>query len=309
MAHILDMNIRKVDLGSLVALDRLLAERSLSRVARDVGLSQPAMSHMLARIRRIFNDPLLVRDGSAMVLTAEGVELKARLEVALPELLALFSPTRFVPMESRTTFKLAITDHAGQVLLPRLLGELREQAPHVQISISVIPNRQTDLEELDRGQFDLRVGWLRSLPPHWHRRKLMTDSIVLIGAIDHPDLVEPLTIERFVALDHVALQSDRPIYPNLIDSYLSSKQLHRNVVAHVSHFSLVPSIIASTRMVAMLPRRLAEEQARLGQIQIVKPPLEFPDNDLSMAWHPRIHVAVEYVWLRKLIATFCKAPL
>lgn len=299
MSDILDANIRKVDIGTLIALQKLLVQRNLSLVAREVGLSQPALSHILARLRRIFDDPLLVRDAGRFVLTARGEALCQRLENSLPAVIDLFHEGEFEPARSSMLFKLGFTDHAGQVLLPMLLDAILAHAPNIRTSIAIIPNRQTDLAELDAGRYDLRIGWLRSLPPHWHRRKLLDDRIVLICARDNPDVAEPLTVERFAALHHVALESDRPIYPNLIDSYLTEKGLERKVVVRLSHFALAPTIVAKSRMVAMFPERLALSFG--DAIRIVNPPLDFPDNDLSMAWHPRVHTAVEHVWLRKLI--------
>ena len=299
MTDILATNIRKIDLGTLTALQKLLVTRNVSRVAREVGLSQPALSHILARLRRIFSDPLLVREAGGLVLTAQGEALSARLEQVLPALLEVFHEERFVPTSSTALFKLAITDHAGQVLLPVMLSAMLKQAPNVRTSIAVIPNRQTDLSELDMGRYDLRIGWLRSLPPQWHRRKLMDDRIVLICAKNNKKVGKSVSIEQFVTLDHVGLESDRPIYPNLIDSYLAERGLERRVVLRISHFSLAPSIVLNTSMVAMCPERLARSFG--DAVRIVRPPFDFPDNDLSMAWHPRVHSAAEHKWLRKLI--------
>lgn len=307
MSDILTANMRKLDVGTLIALRRLLTDRNLSRVAREVGLSQPAMSHTLARLRQIFGDPLLVRDGASFVLTAEGEALRLRLDAALPVLVQVFQNGEFDPAQSRMLFKIGITDHAGQVLLPGVLNELRVHAPLTRTTIAIIPNRQTDLPDLDAGRYDLRLGWLRSLPPNWHRRKILDDRIVLIAAKDHPTLREPLTIESFMGLDHIGLESERPIYPNLIDSYLEKLGMTRHVAARVSHFSIVPALVARTNMVAMFPERLARSLD--APIQILKPPFDFPDHDLSMAWHPRVHTAAEHIWLRNLIVRSSKAPL
>ncbi|RYE03794.1 MAG: LysR family transcriptional regulator [Sphingomonadales bacterium] len=305
MLDILTANVRKLDIGTLVALQKLLTERNLSRVAREMGLSQPAMSHTLARLRRIFDDPLLVRDGGGLALTAQGEALRLRLDSALPAMVDLFREGEFDPERSSAVFKLAITDHAGQVLLPDIATALRERAPHMRLIVAVIPNRQTDLADLDAGQYDLRIGWLRSLPGAWHRRKLLDDRIVVIGAKDHPDLEGKLTLERFIELDHIGLESERPIYPNLIDSYLATKGLERHVAMRISHFSIVPTIVARTRMVAMFPERLAKTFH--GAIKIVDSPIDFPSHDLSLAWHPRIHTSRESIWLRSLIVECARA--
>jgi len=304
MSNIHSANIRKLDIGSLIALRRLLDEGNLSKVAREIGLSQPALSHLLARLRVALGDQLLVREGKGLTPTPRGAELRDRLHALLPQIETLFADEQFDPASSDMLFKIALTDHAGEVLLARLLDAQLAEAPHVKATIAVIPNRQTDLAALDEGEYDLRIGWLRSLPPHWHRRKLLEDRIVLIAARGNSAVSDDMSIDEFARLSHVALESERPIYPNMIDSFLMGKGLARNVVVRVSHFSLAPSIVASSALVAMFPERLAR---RFGDsIRIVQPPFDFPNPNLSMAWHPRTHEAQGHRWLRKLVVETCR---
>lgn len=304
MASILNANIRKLDIGTLIALQRLLDEGNLSKVAREIGLSQPALSHVLARLRNALGDPLLVREGGGLTPTPRGVELRDRLHQLMPQMEAVFAADGFDPAQSDMLFKIALTDHAGEVLLARLLDAQLSQAPRVKTTIAVIPNRQTDLAALDEGHYDLRIGWLRSLPPQWHRRKLLEDRIVLIAARDNDAVLPALSVAQFAQLGHVALESERPIYPNMIDSFLAEHNLERNVIVRVSHFSLAPSIVASSKLVAMFPERLAR---RFGDsIRIVDPPLPFPNPNLSMAWHPRTHDSLAHRWLRGLVVSTCQ---
>jgi DNA-binding transcriptional LysR family regulator len=288
----------------LRALHLLLEQRSLSSVAREIGMSQPALSHALARMREMFDDQLLVRERNTMVPTARALQIQEQLRAIMPDLQRLFSDRTFDPAESRQIFKLAITDHAGQVLIPEFLRRLTSLAPHVEARISLIPNRQTDVVELDQGQFDTRVGWLRSLPPNWLKRKLCDDSIVVIGATDNPVFAPDaggLTEEHFQTLSWVALEAERPIYPNMIDSVLAERGAGRNIVARVSHFSIVPFIVSRSQMVAMFPHRLARKFAERGVIAMAKPPIAFADSNLSVAWHPRVDRDPGHAWIRKLL--------
>lgn len=288
----------------LTALHLLLEHRNLSAVARSIGMSQPALSHALARMRVIFDDELLVRERNSLVPTARALRIQEQLRSIVPEMRQLFSEQHFDPAESRETFKIAITDHAGQVLIPEFLRRLTKQAPHVVTRITIIPNRQTDLVSLDQGQFDTRIGWLRSLPPHWRKRKLCHDRIVIIGAADNPALADfgkGLTVDTFIDLPWVALESDRPIYRNIVDSLLAERGRQRKIVARVSHFSIVPFLVSRSDLVAMFPLRLAREFAAQGLIAIAAPPMEFPDNDLSLAWHPRVHGDPGHLWIRRLL--------
>lgn len=290
----------------LRALYLLLEQRNLSAVAREIGMSQPALSHALARMREIFEDPLLVRERNTLVPTARGEQIREQLRGIIPELQSLFSGQDFAPLESRQTFKIAITDHAGQVLIPEFVRRLHEQAPNVEIRISLIPNRETDLAALDDGQFDTRVGWLRSLPPQWRKRKLCDDQIVIIGAVDNDLLADNgahLTVEHFTTLPWLALDADRPIYPNMIDSFLFEQGLERTIMGRVTHFSIVPFIVSKSKLVAMFPLRLARKFAERGIIAIARPPIDFPDSNLSLAWHPRVHADPAHQWVRKLLVS------
>src|SRR5689334_3887889 len=138
MSPIQDSHMRRMDLGMLRALHLLLEQRNLSAVAREIGMSQPALSHALARMRQIFDDQLLVRERNLLVPTARALQLQEQLRVIVPELQHLFSDQEFVPAESTQTFKIALTDHAGQVIIPEFVRRLNEQAPNVTFRISLI---------------------------------------------------------------------------------------------------------------------------------------------------------------------------
>lgn len=312
MTAIQDVHIRKLDIGMLWALYMLLEKKSISGVAREIGLSQPALSHSLGKMREIFNDPLLIREGNQLVLTPCAVSLRDKLEDLMPSVQNLFDPLEFDPSTSKQNLKIAITDHAGQVLLPEVLRRLAKLAPEMETTISIIPNRQTDLADLDEGRFDTRVGWLKTLPANWRKRKLCDERIVLVCAPDNEQLAKKtgkLSPKEFVDLRHVALDSDRPIYPNIVDSLLAKQGLKRKVVARVSHFAIVPYIIANSDLCAIFPERLAQTYADQGLVKVVDLAMEFPDSEISMAWHPRVHYDPAHMWLRKVIVETTKDML
>lgn len=310
MTSIHDVHIKKLDIGMLWALYMLLEKRSISGVAREIGLSQPALSHALGKMREIFNDPLLIREGNQLVLTPCAVSLRDKLEDLMPSVQNLFDPLEFDPSTSRQKLKLALTDHAGQILLPDVLRRLTEIAPEMETTISIIPNRQTDLAELDEGRFDTRIGWLKALPANWRKRKLCDERIVLVCAPDNARLARKkgkVSLEEFVNLRHVALESDKPIYPNIVDTLLAKKGLSRKVITRVSHFAIVPYIIAKTNLCAIFPGRLARAYAEQGLVRIVEMDMSFPDSEISMAWHPRVHFDPAHIWLRKVIVETTKS--
>lgn len=301
MSDIHKLNIAKLDVGMIAALEVLLSERSVSKAARRVGLSQPAMSNALARMRVAFDDQLLVRGNSGMMLTPRAEILLRQLSEVMPQLVALGRAADFDPARTRTSFRIAMTDHAGMVLMPEVLRRLHSEAPHVQTHTSTISSRQSDAEAADSERFDLRLGWLKNLPAHWHQRQLLNEELVVIGSASNPALKRKLSVEAYLRLDHVALATSGPLFQNLTDQALAVSGLNRNIVARTSHFAILPFIVSRSNLVAMFPKRLAEMFRDLADLRIVRSPYPFKDFNLSMAWHPRVHHDVEHRWLRQLV--------
>lgn len=286
----------------LSALEVLLTERSVSRAARRMGLSQPAMSNALARMRIAFDDPLMERSREGLVLTPRAESLLAQLKVLVPQLDLLGRPDGFAPSEATTVFHIAITDHASLLLMPDVLEQVHQEAPRVRLITSTLRSRQSEGDELEAGGFDLRVGWMKTLPPHWRSRKLMDERLVVIGRRSNPALQGPLTLERFLELDHLALAADRPMFQNIVDSTLARQGLERRITASISHFTLLPFLIAKSSAIAMFPERLAQAFSRLTDIVVLEPPIAFDPFNISMAWHPRVQQDAAHRWLRRIFA-------
>ncbi len=308
MSTIHKANISKLDIGTLMALEVLLSQCSVSKAARSVSLTQPAMSNTLARMRIAFDDPLLARSGNGMVRTALGDILLAQLRQILPDLRNLGAATvAFDPETSDAVFRIAITDHAGLILLPDVLQRVHEQAPLIRTHTSTLSSRQTEMSDQEAEQYDLRVGWLRDLPPHWHSTMLLKEELVVIGSKSNAALKEQLELDDFLRLRHIGLASSRPQFQNLIDQTLAKMNLRRNLVSTISQFTMVPFIVARSNLVAMFPRRLASAYLSLVDIKISSPPFPFEQFSVSMAWHERVHHDPGHKWLRALIVACAKA--
>ncbi|MDF7776440.1 LysR family transcriptional regulator [Sphingomonas sp. AOB5] len=301
MSHIHGSPLSKLDLGMIVALEIMLRERSVSKAARSVGLSQPAMSNALARMRDIFGDALLVRSEGGMVLTERGERLLHQLAPLVAELETLADPSSFDAAESTATFRLAATDHAGATVMPDVFRAVAAEAPGVKLHALTMPSREIDLHDAEAGQVDLRLGWIRALPANWYSRTLFDEELVLIGARDNPALAAPLDMEQFLALPHIALATDRPMFQNLTDQALAAAGHSRNIVGMVSHFAMAPFIVARSGNVAMFPKRLAEFYRPWAELKIVDSPFAFEHFSVSIAWHPRVHNDPGHKWLRALI--------
>ena len=302
MSNIHKSNIAKLDIGMISALEVLLRERSVGKAAMHAGLSQPAMSNALARMRAAFEDPLLVRGRKGMILTEHGVALLAQLTEILPRLDVLGRTARFDPTTSGLTFMLAATDHACMVVLPEILKRFSAEAPAATLKTTTVLSRHVDMTRLETTGFDLRIGWLENLPPDWHARTLFEEELVVIRRVDLSRRRQtPMDLRAFLSLKHVVLAPDQRSVRNLAEDALSSKGLKRTIGAFVSSFNAMPFIVAESDMIAVLPRRVAEKFKFLSTIQILPSPFRFQAFETSLAWHPRVHHDSASQWLRSLI--------
>lgn len=295
------VNIDRLELGSLGALEALLRERSVSRAAQRVGVSQPAMSHMLARLRRAFDDPLLVRGRKGFALTAYGARLLSQVEHLTPEVERLGRDERFSPADSRAMFRIACTDHAAMVLLPGIEAAFSEAAPDATLKVLSVHSRRVDLEHLEAAHFDVLVGYFESLPANWHVKPLFEEHLVVIAGARNSFDAKGLDLETFLAAKHIVLAADERTTHNRADQSLAARGHRRNVRMFVSNFSATPFIVADSDMIALVPSTLARRFARLSAIRVLEAPIEFPKFSISMTWHPRAHRDPASRWIRQLI--------
>jgi|SRR5690606_1760557 len=294
-------NIAKLELRALFALEALLRDRSVSKAAQRIGLSQPAMSHMLARLRRTFGDDLLVRGRDGFVLTEHGQRLLAHVTHLAPQIELLGRADQFVPGESDTTFRLACTDHAAGVLLPPLQRMLAESAPRATLKVLSVHSRRLDMNHLEATRFDLLVGWFQVLPADWHVRKLLEERLVVISGANNKAIGDELDVDTFLSLKHVVLSPDERTAQNMAEMTLAAHGLQRKIGALVSNFSATPFVVLESPLIAMVPAALAARYAGLPGLRVHEPPLKFPPFAVSMAWHPRVHDEPGHRWLRSII--------
>ena len=294
------MDIRGLNLNLLVVLDALLAERHVSRAARRLGLSQPAVSNALAQLRDVFADPLLVRGRPGMVPTPRALALAAPLHTALAGLAATLSAPAFDPATADRTFVIAVTDFVEFVLMPRLLARISREAPGVRIQLPAWPYHRVP-PGLEAGELDLMVGFYSRLPAGHHDERLLPDEFVVIVRGDHPRVGKRLTLKTYASLMHV-LVSTETSGPGVVDEALARLGLSRTVALRISHFLMVPAIVAATDFVAAVSRRVAAEFAGPLRLRVFELPLEVPRGTVGQVWHERTHDSAAHAWLRKLIA-------
>lgn|SRR5262245_13968511 len=290
------MDLRDVDLNLLVTLDTLLGERSVSRAARRLKRSQPAVSAALARLRDLLNDRLLVRRGSGMVPTPYGKSLEAPLRSVLSELARTLEPTSFDPSASTQIFRIATTDYASFTLFPAFMRRLRSVAPNVRIELWPLDERVSD--RLSDRELDLAVADDWSIRHLSDRETLYSERFVCVVRRDHPRIRRSL--ERFLAEKHVLVSARGRVAGN-VDGVLELIGRQRDVVLTLPHFLAVPAIIAETDLVVTLAERVARRLSDSASLRVMQPPFAVPGFDVAMAWNPITENDPAVDWMRREI--------
>jgi DNA-binding transcriptional LysR family regulator len=290
------------DLNLLVVFDVLLAERSVTRAAKRLGVSQPAVSNALARLRAALADPLLVRTAEGMVPTSRALALQRQFGDALERIGgALEDAGDFDPRTARRTFVIAATDYVQFVLLASVVDAIRRDAPGLVVQV-VAPVKHFPWHELGAGSVDLVVGGsrIRDIPKGLHRRWIFRDEVVCILRAGHPHADEPFTLERYLDLDHVEALPVGAV--GLADEVLASLGHERRLVLTVPNFLAAPFVVAQTDCCFTLARRIAEPLAEVLPLRVYELPFEMPGVTIGAFWHERVHDDPAHRWLRRLVS-------
>ncbi len=294
------VELRDVDLNLFVVFRHMLATGKVSETAKALGLTQPAVSNALARLRRALDDELFVRTSQGMAPTPLAKQLADPVSVALEALYgALNRDTGFDPASSRQNFTIAMSDIGEIYFLPDLMEALAVEAPGV--TISTIRNTAVDLRhELEAGHVDLAVGLLPDLQAGFYQRHLFHQRYVGLfrrgHALDRPDL----TVEDYMDADHVQVSSPDTGHGR-IDHMLERHGVRRRIQLRVPHFVAVGHILHTTNLVATVPETLARRSVEPFGLVWRPLPVPLPEIDIGMFWHALYHRDDASRWLRDLL--------
>jgi DNA-binding transcriptional LysR family regulator len=293
-------SLAAVDLNLIVALHALLEEGSVTGAARRVGLSQPAMSHALSRLREHFGDPLLIRSGRGMTATPRGRALLEQVRPMVRQLEGLMAPPAPSPTELSTSIRLAADDYIGCTLLPRLIARLQREAPGIQLDVVPrgAPGRKAMVR---RGTVDLAIGHFSGAGMDLSASVLAEESWVCVLRAGHPALGQPLTPAVFAALPH-AIVSPTGGRRGVVDRVLAEQELSRAVTVALPHFIAALSVVAASDHILTTPRGIALMFADSLGLVSLPPPVALPDFTLSMLWHARTEHDPAQRWLRQCVA-------
>ncbi|HTN91216.1 MAG TPA: LysR family transcriptional regulator [Sorangium sp.] len=293
------MRLQSVDTHLVVALHALLQEKSVTRAARRVGVTQPSMSHALSRLRAHFEDPLLVQVGRQMTLSERARDLVPRAAEAVERLEQVFCPVeRFDPRRSRRTFRLAATDNLELLVLPPLIRLLAVEAPHVDLRCRSIPADFAEL--LRRGELDAKLGRGGPVPDGCRSTLLAAEEIVCVMRRGHPASRRALTAARYAACEHLMVSPHGEDH-NVIDGELAERGLRRRVALTVSHFLVAPFILAGSDLLLTVSGRVAETLARKLDLVVRPCPVGTRSYTLTLVWPERAEGDEGHRWLRAAI--------
>jgi DNA-binding transcriptional LysR family regulator len=298
------VNLRHVDLNLLTVLDALLAQRSVTRAAMELGMSQPAVSRALARLRTVFKDPLLVDGVGGYILSARASDLVPSLRQTLAEIGDMLATPTFDPSSARGTIRLSTPDLYASVIIPPLLERIGREAPG--LDVEVVPPDRTILDRLQDGGVEAVLGVISEAPAGIVRRSLFEDRYVTLMRVGHPASKQTLTMKRFLALEHIAVSiTGTGSMP--VDSVLGAQGLKRRVRVSVPSFLGAVEIAARSDLVMTLPESLARNAAGMDRFVVNTPPANPGRFTLSMFWHRRHQEAPRHVWLRNAIVVAAEA--
>jgi DNA-binding transcriptional LysR family regulator len=287
------MTLRRHDLNLLVILEALLRHGSTSGAARELHLSQPAVSQALQRARDMLGDPLLLRTGRAMQPTARGIALRASLPDLLGRVADVLASPDFRPDLSNRTFTIASGDLAENTLLPRALASASKAAPGCRFE--VIPVRHDYGDEVP----DLLL--MGAAPPHgpWLSRELFSDRFVFLARKGHPALRGRLTLDAFCALSHVLVSPRGGGFSGPVDGALEAIGRRRSVTMSLPRFATLPRLLAKSELVAAAPQRFANLAFVKALCESRKLPFEVPPFTMKLVWHRSRDADPAQRWLRQ----------
>jgi len=312
-----DAHIKTLDLNLLRVFDALFEERSVTRAAHRLGLTQSAVSHALNRLRFTLGDELFVRGPSGMRATPHAAEIGPRIREGLLQLGAALAPGVFTPAETERRFAIAAGGYACAILLPAVASRIRQQAPLAEVRI-----RGAGLglaEELDAGRADMAIGSFTVIPDRFDSLPLFEERLVWALRADHPLANEPLTLERLCTLPHIIIAMGED--GHVVDGAVTDSGLERRVIwddggiirqscaelglrpppaYHVPDAQAALALLTATDMAALAPRRLVQRDADRLNLRLFEPPYPTKSNALVMLWR-REHDAPALSWLRGLI--------
>jgi DNA-binding transcriptional LysR family regulator len=304
------VNINRVDLNLLVYLDVLLHEKSVSRAAEQLGITQPALSNGLKRLRELFNDPLLIRSSEGMKPTERAIEIQPRVRKILAETAEMLEPKQeFKPLQSRRVFRVMVSDYAEATLIPPLIKQIRSEAPN--IILDFLTPSDVSYHDMEMGRVDMAINRFDEVPGSFHQAVIWRDSFSCLMSRYNP-IVDNFNLKTYLEAQHIwvsktgmgvgfGVNPEKSGGLGWIDQALARIGKRRKITIFTRHYQMPALLVQTNDLVATLPSRIAHMHADNPRLMMSEPPFHIPEFELIMAWSPLLHHNAGHQWLRRLV--------
>lgn len=304
------MNIERVDLNLLIYLDVLLREKNVTRAAENLGITQPAMSNILKRLRLAFEDPLLIRSSEGMTPTERALDLQPKIREALGSLNQIFeSPEDFRPRSSARVFRIMAADYAEATLIPALAKAMRTESPNVVLDF--LTPSDVSYRDMEQGKVDMAINRFTEIPQSFHQVTVWKDTFSCLVHKDSP-MADNFSLKAYLEAQHIwvsktgmgvgfGMNPDQSGGLGWIDQALGRLGKKRKIAIFTRHYQMPALLAENADLVATLPTRVARLQAENTKLVIRETPFYIPEFELKMAWSPLLHHNAAHRWMRQLI--------
>lgn len=290
--------ISDMDIDLILTLDALLQDRNITHAAARLGISQPALSARLARLRTLFGEPLFIPSphGRGVLPTPRAEALRPQVASVLRGISAMFAPTAFDAQTSSRTFVIALHENPALMLGTGLLNQIRTDAPGIRLRFA-LPEIADLPQQLENGDVDIYIGVSAGAHDGWVRRKLLDDAFATAQRKGHPRGTVPLDLESYCALSHLVVSSAGDPFTGFVDQTLAGLGYQRHVAMSTQSYAMAPALIAGTDLVCTLPERMLKQFA--CTLDLFAPPLPLQPITINMYWHPKNSQDPANAWLRE----------
>lgn len=309
------MNISKIDLNLLIYLDVLLREKNVTRAAGQLGITQPAMSNGLKRLRALFKDPILVRTSDGMVPTERARALAdpiRKILLSLEE--TLQNEEEFVEVNSNRMFRIMASDYAASTIIPPLLNHLNEIAPN--ITIDIMTPSDVTFHDVEAGKIDMAINRFEQLPQSFHQKTIWKDGFSCLISANNP-IQKNFNLENYLRSKHiwvsktgfgVGVGMNPKDFQKLgrVDEALAALGHKRDIKAFTRDYHVAMQLAIQNDLIATLPTKAALIHKADERYKILPPPFEIPTLELKMIWSPLLHHDTSHIWFRNLVLQAAK---
>jgi DNA-binding transcriptional LysR family regulator len=309
------MQAGRIDFNLLNYLDVLLRERNVTRAASHLGLSQPAMSNGLRRLRLLFDDPLLIRTSEGMTPTERANELQPVIRDVLSKIDKAVQPqTAFDATTAERVFRVMASDYAESTIFPRILQRLREQAPG--ISLDIMTPSDVSFLDVEQGKVDMVINRFDSIPQSFHQMDIWKDGFACLFSVENP-IRDNFNLDTYLQAQHVwvsktgmgvgvGINPDDVQRLGWVDEALNKLGKKRHIAVFTRHYQAAMLMAEQNDLIVTIPARASKLQVNNPRVIVKEPPFHIPPIDLKMAWSPLLQNNPAHRWMRRLIVEVAK---